>query len=562
MHDAALLSQLNRLKEQAREFGSANPALAPFLADACCDPDVERLLEAAAYQTLLLQRKLASDLPELVHDLTQLVLPHYLRPVPATTAIRFTSDSAHSFLIPAGAEIASVPVDDEGTRCRFRTTSDLTFHPLEIVSADFCRGSGRAGAVLLTLGLVGMALDEWQPGPLRLFLAADHALATDLYLLLSRHVTGIVLDADGGGAVTLPPDCLAASGFGEKDALFPYPPHAFPGYRLLQEYFAMPEKFLFFELTGWERWQRRGKGREFTIRIELDSLPCQPQRINKDTVAVNTVPAVNLFAHDADPISVTHRVGSYPVRPAGPPACTDVFSVDHVTGYTRSTGRERAYAAFDSFGCDGPSPVYHTRLVPSASGVDLHLVAAFAEATGAETETLSISLTCTNGMLPAQLHTGDVNGVLTPLQHRVSAKNIAAVHAGEPRPAGPDLGRRLLTHLYLNRRPLDQLKHLRSLLELYVFPSYRGTPRGAAAMMRLCGMESLQVASGCRSNAGGAYGAHYHLQVGQDYFAGQGDVYLFGCVLHRFIKSYAPLNNRTSLTIQETSRGTRWHWPT
>ena len=43
---------------------------------------------------------------------------------------------------------------------------------------------------------------------------------------------------------------LRAVGFEEDEAVLPYPRRSFAGYRLLQEYFTFPEKFLFFELTG------------------------------------------------------------------------------------------------------------------------------------------------------------------------------------------------------------------------------------------------------------------------------------------------------------------------
>ena len=45
-------------------------------------------------------------------------------------------------------------------------------------------------------------------------------------------------------------DCLRPVGFGADEGMLPYPDRSFVGYRLLQEYFALPEKFLFFDLRG------------------------------------------------------------------------------------------------------------------------------------------------------------------------------------------------------------------------------------------------------------------------------------------------------------------------
>lgn len=562
-------SELNLLQELASEFALANPALAPLLDGSNrTDPDVERLLEATAFQNAMLRRKLDADFPELIHKLAQLILPHYLRPIPATTIIAFTpcNSGGQSTVIPAGTQLASAEVD--GSPCRFTTTADVELHPLEITDAAFTQQTGRGGEIRLSLTLHGLRLCDWQPESLRLFLTGEHAGASELYLLLSRHVTRIVLTPLGGGeACALPTTCLRTAGFDEDEELLPYPPHAFSGYRLLQEYFSTPEKFLFFDLEGWERWQQRGDGTQFTITFELDSLPSGPQRIRHDSFALHAVPAINLFAHHADPISVNHRSDRYLVRPAGanPDHC-QVFSVDRVTGYSRAIDRERDYLPFELFSDDnGTGPAYHTLLSQSKqhSGYDVHLGVAFpGEATPACAETLSIDLTCTNGRLPEALRIGDITQPLTPLPDSVSARNITAINPGQPPPLGPRLLRNLTSHLYLNHLSLERVEHLRTLLELYVFSGSRSGSRTAANLKRIAGIEALEVTAGEQIVAGlPLRGREIRLRVRQDHFAGSGDLYLFGCVIDQFFGRYASLNSYTRLVVFETLRGGTCRWP-
>jgi type VI secretion system protein ImpG len=328
-------AELSLLKELASEFALANPALAPLLDGSKTDPDVERLIESALFENSLISLRLEVTFPELIHKLAELMLPHYLRPIPVTTIIGFTTRATRgeSASIPAGTKVASAPVN--GTSCRFATTQDLELHPLELVDASFAELPGRAGEIRLSLTLKGLPLSRWRPKSVRLFLADDHAFASELFLLLSRHVIRITLaPVSGGASFALPASCLTPSGFADSEALLPYPPHAFPGYRLLQEYFSTPEKFFFFELSGLERWQERGDGMQFSVSFELDSLPSQPKRVRRESFALHAVPAVNLFPLGADPISVDHGAGLYPIRPAGSgrPHC---FSVDGVTGYRR-----------------------------------------------------------------------------------------------------------------------------------------------------------------------------------------------------------------------------------
>jgi len=50
-------------------------------------------------------------------------------------------------------------------------------------------------------------------------------------------------------------------GFEDDEALLPYGPRSFQGYRLLQEYFALPQRFCLFEIGGKEGLQKALKAR-------------------------------------------------------------------------------------------------------------------------------------------------------------------------------------------------------------------------------------------------------------------------------------------------------------
>jgi type VI secretion system protein ImpG len=561
-------SELSRLKELAAEFAAANPALAPLLNGPLADPDVERFLDAVVYQNCLLDRKLGVDFPELIQKLANLILPHFLRPVPATTIVAFTPvpSRGQSVTVPAGTQLASTPVD--GTSCRFTTTCDLDVHPVELVDVVSIQTSVRAAEIRLMFTVHGRDLSQWRPESLRFFLADDRAVATELYILLSRYTTGIVVEAgDGGASVTLPPGHLKPAGIEENEALIPYPPHAFPGYRLLQEYFNAPEKFLFFELTGLERWEHRGDGCQFTIRFQLDGLPSGLPRIGRGSFVLHAVPVINIFSHAADPVHIDHRASRYLVSPSGPNSSKhQIVSVDRVTGFSRETGLERSYAAFELFSSDRlETPVYNTWLEksPVRTGYEIFLNVAFPEGNHfPDAETLSIALTCTNGTLPDSLRIGDICRPISGLPEGVSFSNITPVNPGVPPPVGPELLWRLTCHLYLNQMSLASAENLQTLLKLYVFQeNTSGTPV-TANLKRIAGIEEISVAPGeCLVSGVAMRGSEILLKVRQDCFAGAGDLYLFGCVLDRFLAGYASLNYFTRLTMKELLRGERTLWP-
>lgn len=567
MHGRHFHTELDRLRENAAEFADANPALAPLLNGPMTDPDVERLLDAVAFQNTLLGRKLDVDFPELILNLAHLILPHYMRPTPATTILGFTPTRAmgQSVHIPAGARIASMPVD--GTCCRFTTVWDLDVHPLEITDAAILQTSERAAEIRLSFMLHGITLSQWLPGRIRLFLAGDRVTATGLYQLLCRRLKRIIVSAPGAETLVLPAGCLQQAGYGENDALVPWPPHAFPGYRLLQEYFTAPEKFLFFDLTGLDRWTGRGDAGHFSVSFLLDGPVSEAPKVGRANFVTNAVPAVNLFSHDADPIILDHRVSRYPIRPCGANSRHHrIFSVDGVTAITRSTGRERSYAPFDLFGSDTPgTPVYHAGLErsPAGDGYDAYLCTTFPDGTAFPVgETLSIALTCTNGALPENLRIGDIRTPESGIPATVSCINITPVHPGIPPPLGPELLWRLTTHLYLNHMPLGNVEHLNTLLKLYLLEENASGASLTANLKRVEGIEEVAVTPEEAMVEGvPVRGSHIRLKVRGDHFVGAGDLYLFGCVLDRFQAEYSSINHFTRLTIEELRQGEIYQWP-
>lgn len=66
-------------------------------------------------------------------------------------------------------------------------------------------------------------------------------------MALARH-------AEDKEAVFLPAGNLRPSGYTRDQAMLPYPANSFDGYRLLTEFFALPQKFLFLDIDGLGKW--------------------------------------------------------------------------------------------------------------------------------------------------------------------------------------------------------------------------------------------------------------------------------------------------------------------
>src|SRR5262249_37062325 len=95
---------------------------------------------------------------------------------------------------------------------------------------------------------------------LRFYVDAEPAVAHTLYELLANNCRAILLrdPHEAGRRVELVSDALRPVGFDEDESILPYPLRSFTGYRLLQEYFAFPEKFFFFDLRGLDALRSAG----------------------------------------------------------------------------------------------------------------------------------------------------------------------------------------------------------------------------------------------------------------------------------------------------------------
>lgn len=560
--------ELAYLKELGAEFSKAHPALAPMLVGPSADPDVERLLEGVAFLTALLRQKLDDEYPELINELMQLIWPHYLRPIPSATIVAFTPKPTLKLpqTLSSGIQIASIPV--EGTSCLFKTSYGMEIHPLTLLEAVFIQPPGRSPGIKLLFELEGLKLSDWKPQALRFFISGDYPTASDLYFLLRRFLKQIILSPLGkGNPVILSSECLRPVGFSDQEALLPYPSQSFPGYRILQEYFIFPEKFLFFDLLGWERWYNRGEGARFEVIFELQGLPFPPPRIKKDHFTLFATPAINLFPHEADPIFLDHRKTHYLIRPSGSNAKHyQIYSVDEVKGFIQGTAKERQYVPFELFNPDPQSnPSFHVSLRPSPiqAGYDVYLSVAYPPGSGPPVpETLSLRLTCTNGSLPETLRLGDLSKPTSSSPEYAEFKNITPFTMTHYPPLGTNLMWRLLSHLSLNYLSLARVENLKALLGIYLFPETRDRTALLANQKRIGGIEKVEVKPSDRLVSGMMMrGQEIRLHMRQDQFASQGDMFLFGCVLDHFLAGYASLNTYTQLFVQEVQRGDLYQWP-
>ena len=567
--------ELSFLREMGREFSLAHPDAAPYLSEAGADPDVERLLEGFAFLSGRIRQRLDDQFPEITHSLMQLLWPHYLRPIPAMTIVQFDTlpqamKEPHD--IPRGIELESVPVD--GTSCRFRTVYDTRLEPVIQEGVEF-RTETPPHLKLKFKVSEGFSLKKSPISKLRLYLNGEPVVTRALYLCLQARLKRVVIKATDGPAagktLELPASAVQPVGFKSEEGLFTMPLTSFEGYRLLLEYFAFPSKFLFLDLTGLEALGGLGEFKSFDVTFEMDRLPASMPPLGAAGVLLNCVPAVNLFKRDADPIRVDQERSEYKLWPSGGGGGHfEVYSVDAVIGLVKGTAKRREYRPFLGFDHSKTkesedAAFYQTRMENSVSAEGTETYISFASG-GAETlldvETLTIDLTCTNRQLPTKLKPGDIR-VATPTSPTFARfKNITKIAPSIPPPLGQDTFWRLLSHLTINFSSLSRVETLRSVIGLYNFRAMVDRQAEQANRLLLEGITKVEARPALHLFRGEPVrGIGVTVELSEDGFAGEGDVYLFGTLLHEFFSLYASLNSFSQLTVKGTKFGEVYAWP-
>ncbi len=563
--------ELRYLRDLGQEFAKAHPALAHHLSGPGRDPDVERMLEGFAFLSARIRQKLDDEFPELAHGVMNLLWPHYLRPVPSTAILEFAPTLAalrRSQAVPRGTEVQSVPVD--GTPCRFRTTSDVVLHPLSLESAAVETHASGQSRLRLEFRIWNQARPETLDlDPLRLCLHGDQAVSCTLYQFLCAHLAEARLGLPRAPESARPVR-VEAGGFAEDEALLPWSPASFPAYRHLQEYFTLPQKFLFVELHGLGALNALPVTDRFEIELRFDRPLPASLRVTKDDLRLYCTPIVNLFPLDGDPIRVDRSQSEYRIRPSGrDPLHYEVYSVDRVTAAATGTAERRDVPDFYGFGAGprGGQPCYHhARLRTSVLDQRPDVYVSFVDADSApafpEAETLSFALTCTNRRLAEGLEIGDVKVPSDSTPAFVQFRNLTVPTRSVAPPLGGDLHWRLISHLTLNRMPLASVEALRGILELYNFQALHDAQAARANALRLEGLQAVRAEPGTTLVGGHLLrGTTVTIDVLEDHFPGAGDLYLFATLLQEFFALHATLNGFVQVRVQGVQQGEVFAWP-
>ncbi len=605
-------NELAYLREMGAEFAEAYPKVAARLgmdSAEVLDPYVERLLEGTAFLSARVQLELEQQFPSFTRHLLEIIFPHYLAPTPSMMIAAFVPDATNAslkdgFVLPRGSRLRSTLGDDDQTACVFLTSQDVTMWPIEITEAEYIDGRGplvaigmakdveaRAAIRLRLARKNGEPITQLSIDKLTLYLNGLGARNWELHELLCTQFTGLAgrsTDRRADWLVDLREGKVVPRGYEPEESMLPRPKRSFDGYRLLQEYFAMPERFHFVDITGIAPALQRAVGTDLDLYILLrDGKPDIAPAIVPEAFTLNATPAINLFPKRCDRVFVTKSDVEHHVIPdRTAPLDYEVHTLQEVVGISDKGEADIVFRPFyssDDYTSAGDNfPAYYTqfrrmrqrsekerlrgvRTSYLGSEIYVALVDPIEAPYSADISQLSVQAMCSNRDLPLLLATGSPDIFHLPDGGPV-ASVLTPVAPTRPRPSlgQSDAAWRLISHLSLNYLSITDTEAgkgaqaLREMIGIYAPAGDRTVEKQIEGLVQ---MESRPIvrrmSDGLMATA--VRGMEIRITFDDSFFEGT-SAYLLGSVLERFFRRYVSINSFTETVLSTVQRGEIARW--
>ncbi|WP_192254518.1 type VI secretion system baseplate subunit TssF [Mesorhizobium silamurunense] len=603
--------ELTHIRALAAEFADMHPAVARNLSldtVPCPDPYVERLLDGVAFLAARTRLKVDAERSRFSRAVLDVLYPDLVTPAPATAmAVLKPGQQVQSMIgghaVARGTRLVSSLHPGLSTRSTFTTAQEITLWPIAITSVSYFQD--RSGLAAAGIGPIGSVRGE---AALRIALArtgkgklSELSLGRlDLYFA-GRTKAPLLFDAIFGACsavgaraegktnqlTALPEPEMV--GIRDDEALMPRTRPTFEGYRLLREYFMIPERFHYVRVAGLQPVVRKCEG-----GIEIIFLFRRPVPELADVTPADfelfVTPLINLFERECNVVEIDPRK-TRQVLHADRTRARDfeIFRVTRVED-ADAEGSEAEIPELFSLGQNrGSGWVYSTERRPrratederrdgltrtSYTGDDVFLAVSRPAGSPANRplKRLDITALCTNRDLPIlddtptlTLETADpvetvrLLGALRPPQPAIPA-SLPAGAEGESR--ADNLAWRLVAQLSLNFLSLAKegrgVDPLHALLDLY---ADRGDPSLARNVHSITRIDSRPVIERLKIDGPMCFGrgTEVTLHVDQSVLAGQSTL-LLSALLSRLFARHAGINGfvRTRTRLLQKQEDVPW----
>lgn len=583
--------ELSYFREYSKEFSKKHPKVAGNLGiddNDIEDPHVARLIESVSFLTARVQQNIDSGLPELTQSLFSVLYPDYFAPIPATGvfSLELKEGMDKPYAVPKGTTFRAIQAGM--SECRFKTCYDTTLYPIKVAETNYTglpfelpelpnRRTKIQSRLRLDISSTNEGLDEkgFKVERLRCYLKGQQQYVTKLFELI--HNDSVVMTISNKNKPSdyqiLTTEQIKQVGFSSEEAVLPYEKKSFSGYRTLSEFYHTPDKFLFFEVEGFDQTFKQGSiDKQITFYCK-EHYPELEQYLSTNNFVLGATAAINLFEHSPELIDVEPLINDYKVRASSSqPDDYEVHHIKQVFSIDDGGDKKELFPIYKPNSNKEKSWVWNYKREYSdmaggnrSAGMEmiLNLINEQYDEQPKRPKFLQLKAECSNRNLPPKLRLSKGGCQLlfakpTPAIEKIKAET----RLSKPkRPSVSDKSRwQLARHLnlsYLSDQGIQGLKEVLGLYNFFELPEVDNMIDGIQDMS----IEPSVSRAVIGGHAGVIHGNQVTLVCDEEYYTGT-SVYFFGCVLNSFLTQLCQINSYIKLVIKlQGHKEKSYSWP-
>lgn len=328
-------TELEHIRELSTEFAALHPDVGRNLSldtVPCPDPYVERLLEGVAYLAARTRLKIDGESARFVRNLLDALYPDLVGPGPAvSTVVLHPGPQVKTMLdghvVKRGTRLVAGLREGFATRATYTTGQDVTLWPIALDEVSYLPDRGALNAAAIPDAVANgaesglrLVLRRDGPGTLSelnldsLDLCFAGARGGAIFDAVFGHTTAIAARKAQPGSPLRVASGPEPIGIADSEALLPRLRPAFEGYRLMREYFLLPERFHYMRLGGLQRAVRDTDLGKMEIFL-LFRRPCpEIATTSVRDFRLFATPLVNLFEKECDVLEIDGRASAHVVH--------------------------------------------------------------------------------------------------------------------------------------------------------------------------------------------------------------------------------------------------------
>lgn len=331
-------SELDSLRSAGRDFAQAYPNVASELSlseGEARDPHVEHLVQSFAWMMGRLRMQMEAETRKLPAMLLEELAPNFIEARPSMAIVECDVDGAGTdfssgFVLGAGLGLAPIgtAVSENYTarlsKLRLSVPYEVQLWPFKVIDVvnnpeketeELSRYYTRfQSSIKLTLqASEGSSLDTLRfDAPLRFYIDVDQNQSDRFYDLLASKVIGVAVSDSGGRIVKyLGKDNFSMCGFDDAEQMFGLCGDGELGLSVVEDFFAFPEKFSFFQVLGLADLDLGSfisdGAAQINIHLILDDVLPSTIGLRRDAIKLNCFPVTNIFKKTSDPVVVHEK---------------------------------------------------------------------------------------------------------------------------------------------------------------------------------------------------------------------------------------------------------------